>query len=187
MKPKHSILKPLLLKRQSALTQRWLDRTVATYPADAGKFLKGQQNQFANPVGHTLRTGLTTIGALLVERFGTDDPGAEQLCAALEPIIKIRSIQDFTPSQAVSFVFLFKAVVREELAKELKKPSVELLSELSSFDDSIDQLALFAFDVFTKCRDRFFEIRVNEAKRRVSGLLRRLQIGLDDLEVTPDS
>ncbi len=187
MKPKYLTLKPLLLERQRSLTQRWVDQTLATYPKDAGKFLKGQKNQFANPVGHTLEVGLTSLCEQLIAGFGEDDMGAEQLCAAVEPIVKIRSIQDFTPSQAVSFVFLLKAVVRSELAKELKSPSSDLLLELSSFDHRIDQLALFTFDVFTKCRDRFFEIRVNDVKRRVSGLMRRMHIGLDDLEASPDS
>ncbi len=186
MKPNHPTLKPLLLQHQSALAERWLDRTVATYPAGAGTFLKGQRNQFANPVGHTLKTGLAALGELLIERLGSDDLGDEELCAQLEPIVKIRSVQEFTPSQAVGFVFLFKAVVREQLASELRDARPALLNELSSFDARIDRLALLAFDVFTNCRDRFFEIRVNDVKRRVSGLMRRLKIGLDDLDPAPE-
>ncbi|RLB65335.1 MAG: hypothetical protein DRI90_02290 [Deltaproteobacteria bacterium] len=186
MKPKYATLKPLLVQHQAALAQQWLEKTVGTYPDGASKFLKGQANQFANPVGHTLATGLTALCGLLIEALDTDDFRAKELCDQLEPIVKIRSIQDFTPSQAVSFVFLFKAVVREQLASELRKAPPSLLIELSSFDARIDQLVLFAFDVFAKYRDRFFEIRVNEAKRRVSGLLRRLKLGLDDLKADPE-
>jgi hypothetical protein len=187
MKPKFATLKPLLVQHQAALAEQWLVKTVATYPADAGKFLKGQRNQFANPVGHTLATGLTALCGLLIDGLDSDDFRAKELCDQLEPIVKIRSIQDFTPSQAVSFIFLLKTVVREQLASELKKAPPSLLIELSSFDARVDQLVLFAFDVFAKYRDRFFEIRVKEAKRRVSGLLRRLNIDLDDVVVTPET
>jgi len=37
----------------------------------------------------------------------------------------------------------------------------------------IDELALLAFDLYTKCREQMHEARVNEAKRRVFALERR--------------
>jgi hypothetical protein len=96
---------------------------------------------------------------------------AEKVCSALEEIVKIRSIQDFTPAQALSFVFSLKQVIREELKGEL---DAARLAELVQFEAQIDQLALFAFDVYVKCRERLYEIRVSEVKRSVSGLMRRL-------------
>ena len=107
-----------------------------------------------------------------------------ELCRHLSGILRIRSVQEFAPSQAVSFVFLLKRVIREELAAKLHDPGLQ--AELAEFDHRVDQLALFAFDVFTKSREQLYEVRVNEVKRRVSGLLRRAGIGSDDLEPEPD-
>jgi hypothetical protein len=172
-------LSELLLQREDALAKRWLDKTLATYHRDTAAFLARRQDQFANPVGHTLRTGTRAVLAALLR-----DQEPVELCRQLEPMIKVRSVQEFTPAQTISFVFHLKTTVREELAEELR--DADLMRQLSRFDADVDQLALYAFDLFTKCRDQLHDLRVNEVKRRVSGLLRRMGIGFDDLEPTSD-
>ena len=42
----------------------------------------------------------------------------------LEDIIKIRAVQEFSPSSAVFFVYLLKNIVREELSKEKNREEV---------------------------------------------------------------
>ena len=145
--------------KKAAIHKRWLEKTLETYAPDASAFFDRQKDPFANPVGQALRAGTETMLDCLLGEMD-----AEKICACLEEIIKIRSIQDFTPAQALSFVFSLKQVIREELKSDL---NVEL-------ETRIDQLALFAFDVYVKCRERLYEIRVSEVKRSVSGLMRRL-------------
>lgn len=171
-------LPELLLQREGVIADQWLERTLATYSPDAAAFFDRRKNEFANPVGHTLRVGITGILASLLR---DNDP--TELCTQLEPIIKIRSVQDLTPGRAVSFVFLLKDAVRAVLSDELS--DVQLLRELEVFERHVDQLALFAFDVFTKSRDKLHQLRINDVKRRVSGLMRRMGIGLDDLDSNP--
>lgn len=169
-------LRELLVVRKDAVAKRWLGKTLATYHRDTAAFFAKGKNQFANPVGTTLDQGIhALLDAMLDEAHSP-----EQLCAALEPMIKIRSVQEFTAAKAVAFVFSLKSSVREELGEALADPS--LGAELADFDTQVDQLALFAFDVYTKSRDRFHEVRINDVKRRVSGLMRRMGIGLDDLD-----
>ena len=86
------------------------------------------------------------------------DPGL--MAKPLENIIKIRAVQDFTPSQSVSFVYLLKKIVRQELARD-RKSSVEQAS-LAELDGRIDQAALMAFDFYMECRERLHQIRTNE-------------------------
>ena len=124
----------------------------------------------------------TGIEALVDDMLGEAEPG--QLLAHLGPILKVRSVQDFRPSEAVSFVFRLKEAVREELSDEL--PPSAVASELAAFDARVDRLALLAFDVYTQCRERLHEARVNDVKRRVSGVMRRLGLGLDELDPGPD-
>jgi hypothetical protein len=159
-------LKDLLHSSRAAILKRWLDKTLETYAPDASAFFDGQKDQFANPVGKALRTGTRVMLDCLLGEMD-----AEKICAGLEEIVKIRSIQDFTPAQAVSFIFSLRQIIREELGQELDSSR---LTELAEFETRIDQLALFAFDIYVKCRERLYEIRVDEVKRSVSGLMRRL-------------
>jgi hypothetical protein len=171
-------LRQLLLQRQAAVAQRWLEKTLATYPAEALGFLTNRQDPFANPVGHCLRAGLPgLLGAWLAGAAERD------LATALEPIVRVRSVQAFTSAQAVSFVFLLKIAVREELGTAWDAP--ELSSEAREVDAQIDQLALVAFDVYTKCRDLMHQLRVDEVKRRVSGLMRRVGWGDEPAPAAP--
>lgn len=168
-------LKEQLLQQEQAIAEQWLQRILATYEPDTAAFFDRRKNEFANPVGHTLREGARGALACLLR---DNDP--VELCAQLEPMIKIRAVQDLTPGRAVSFVFLLKDVVREVLADELN--DLEQLRALEAFERQIDQMALYAFDVYTKSRDKLHQLRINDVKRRVSGLMRRMGIGLDDLD-----
>jgi len=159
-------LKDHLHSRRAIIARRWLEKTLETYAPDASAFFEQQKDPFANPVGQALRTGTRALVDCLLD--GMD---AEKICGCLEEIVKIRSIQDFTPAQAVSFVFSLRQVVREELGAELDPGRLDELAEL---DSRIDQMALFAFDIYAKCRERLYDIRVDEVKRTVSGLIRRL-------------
>jgi len=71
-------------------------------------------------------------------------------------------VQDFSPSQAIGFIFLLKKAIREVLESGIRGKPV--LEEWMEFQSRIDQLALLAFDVYMECREKICEIRVNEAK-----------------------
>ena len=172
-------LQSLMRDRKAAIARRWLDRTLQTYPADTAAILRREKDQFANPVGHTLTAGTKALVETLLEGGAPDE-----LRDHLTPVLKVRSVQDFTPGQAVSFIFLLKGAVREELADDLR--SVEAAEQLEEFDRRVDRLCLLAFDVFSQSRERLHQIHVNDVKRRVSGVMRRLGITVDDPEQEPD-
>jgi hypothetical protein len=96
----------------------------------------------------------------------------------------VRSVQEFTPSQAISFIFCLKEAVREELKEELQ--DTNLLTELAVFDAQIDQLALFAFDIYVKCREQIYELRVNEIKRTGFRLLKKANLISIDEDPDPE-
>ncbi len=154
-----------LASKTSVLQKRWLDKIVKTYPSDTSKFLTKEKNQFANPVGYTLRQGTESIINAL---FSSGDH--QMVSRYLEEIIKIRSIQNFSAAQAVSFVFLLKEVIREVLNVKI---DAETLQEFRKIESRIDDVALQAFDIYMKCRDKFFEIRISETKRQVATLIKR--------------
>ncbi len=149
-------------EQKRALLEKWLERTLATYPSQTLRFLHGEKDRFRNPVGHTLREGLAT---LLDELTGEMDPA--KIGPALESIVRLRAVQDFTPSQAVGFVYLLREILPEELAG----------GEPRDVQKRIDETALLAFDLFMKCREEIYEIKARAAQREVYVLERVRQRG----------
>ena len=143
---------PTLADQKQALLDKWLEQTLATYPSQTLRFLHGEKDRFRNPVGHTLREGLAT---LLDELTGEMDPA--KIRPALESIVRLRAVQDFTPSQAVGFVYLLREIPDEEWEGRSSP----------AWQKRIDELALLAFDLFMKCREEIFEIKAREARRQM--------------------
>jgi hypothetical protein len=155
----------LLSERKTSLTDRWLQRIFESYPPQTAIFLKKEKDRFDNPVGHQLSQGLNRIVEALVQEMDR-----EQVLTALDEVIRIRALQNFSPSQALAFIFLLKNVMREELAQELADG--QFSQELQEVESCIDGLALLGFEVYTQRREKLCEIRVNEIKQRVSGFMR---------------
>jgi|WetSurMetagenome_2_1015567.scaffolds.fasta_scaffold138214_3 hypothetical protein len=161
--------KDLLSKRKSAIKNKWFDYVINDYPADSSDFLRKQKDRFLNPVGQTL---LENINGLFDEIVL--DPASEALYPYLNDIIRIKAVQNFSPSKAVSFIFLLKRVVREELESDIEKN--KLAEELRSFESQIDKLALLAFDIYMKCRETIYDIRVREIKTLTFRLLKKADL-----------
>ena len=161
-------LEKLLSKKRSSILKGWLDEILETYPAYSNRFLKNQKDQFANPVRHTFSE---EINNLYNELIKDTELNVTSISPVLDNIIRIRAVQDFSASQAVSFIFLLKGVIRKGLGEEIREDELE--SELLSFESRIDDMALIAFDVYMSCREEIYKIRANQANNHVSGLLRR--------------
>lgn len=164
----------LLTQKKSHIVDRWIKLLFDSYPPETAIFLKKEKDKFDNPVGYRISRGLNELFDALVQEMET-----EKLLAALDEVIRIRALQNCSPSQALAFIFLLKNVVREELAEELEKQN--LVEELLELDSRIDGLALLGFDVYTQRRDKLCELRVNEVKNRVSGLLRKSGLSINSL------
>ncbi|EGW39638.1 RsbRD N-terminal domain-containing protein, partial [Desulfosporosinus sp. OT] len=81
---------------------------------------------------------------------------------------------DFSPSKAMSFVFLLKKVVREELEKEIKQS--QLSDDLLEFESKIDNLALLSFDKYIKCRELIYKLKTDELQRMTFTLLKKANL-----------
>jgi RsbT co-antagonist protein rsbRD N-terminal domain len=146
--------------RKRAVAQEWLALTLQTYPSQSMQFLLHETDCFRNPVGQTLKEG---IPLLVDELFG--DMNFERVQQALEGIVRIRAVQNFSAREAVGFVFLLKGILGEELAAD-----GAIRREL---DGRLDKMVLTAFDLYVQCRKQVCDIQVSEAKRRVA-LLERI-------------
>lgn len=138
-----------------AIAKEWLKQTAATYPLQTVEHLLRERDAFRNPVGHALRTQLPLITE---ELLGEMDQG--RLSAALENIIRIRAVQNFSASQSIEFLFLLKLILRQG-RKHLDEDQVAL-------EERIDQAVLVAFDLYVKCREKIYALMADEARRRVA-------------------
>ncbi len=159
-------LEQLLSQKGPGILGKWLNLALETYPADAHRFLKKQKDRFANPVGTTIEREIKSLYKELLREI---DP--ERVSPILDRIVRIRAVQEFSPSQAVAFIFSLKYLVRRELEKELREN--ELFDDLPGFEARVDEVGLLAFDIYMKCREKLYEIRAREARAEVSGLLRK--------------
>jgi hypothetical protein len=174
-------LNTLLSQKKTAIVKKWFAATVETYPSDTAKFLKSQKDPFANPVGRTIYQGLA---ALFDELLKETDHNVMQ--SLLDSIIRIRAIQNFSPSQATSFIFFLKNVIRDNLKEEDFQG--QLFSELLLFESKIDELSLIAFNLYMNCREKIYELKANEMKNRTfraferAGLVREMPAEQPDLD-----
>lgn len=169
------MIEKLLTDKRDRILERWLHHILDSYPIDGAKFFGSEKDQFNNPVGYTFSQEIKIIYAELLDGFRSDI-----LQNSLDKIIRIRAVQDFSPSQAISFIYLLKKVLREELENEIADTNI--LRELMVFEARIDQLALLAFDIYTLCRNKIYEIRVNEIKKRSISFLKESQKDQDNIK-----
>jgi hypothetical protein len=159
-------LEKLLSEKGPAILDRWLKLTLESYPVDTQRFLKKQKDPFANPVRHTISKELENIYKELLK--GVDREGVSPF---LDRIIRIRAVQDFSPSQAIAFVFLLKQVIRKVLDKEIREH--HLSADLLALESQIDDLGLIAFDVYMGCREKLYSLSAKEARNQVYRLLQK--------------
>jgi hypothetical protein len=88
----------------------------------------------------------------------------QNISSFLDNIVRIRAVQDFPPSGAVAVVLLLKKVIRDEMRKDIDKDG--LFEDLLEFESRIDYCVLLAFDVYMKCREKIWEIKLDEFKKR---------------------
>jgi hypothetical protein len=145
-----------------------------TYPGDTSSFLKKQKAQFTNPVGYTLAEGTAGLFDGLLAGMLPDE-----VSRFLDSIVRIRAIQDFAPSEAVAFIFQLKKVIRQELGNEILLQQ-GIAGELAAFESVVDDLALFAFDQYMKCREKIYELKANEARSMTFRLLQQAKLIVDN-------
>jgi hypothetical protein len=165
-----SKLVELLNAKNKAIAGRWFDQILATYPEESVRFFKGTKDPFHNPVGSTISREIKAI----FDELSTGELDRGRVSPLIDRIVRIRAIQDYTPSQAVSFVLRLKPVVRQVLAKELTESG--LAKELIEFEARVDDLALLAFDIYVSCREKIFELKAREVKNMYYNVLRRADI-----------
>ena len=166
-------LKGLIEKNKSDIIEKWFESTIQTYAPDTAQFYKGQKDQFANPVGNITAKGVEFLLDQLLNDF---DPDAVK--TYLDPVIRIRAVQDFTPSQATAFILSLKKVLRDRLSDKLQDAAI--LTEFLAFESRIDQLCLMAFDIYMTCKEKIYQISANDMRSQALKAFKRAGLIADE-------
>jgi hypothetical protein len=170
-------LKKLLEKKKSAIIKDWFEAVAATYAPDTADFFKRQKDPFSNPVGSIIYVGLNKLfDELLVQM------NHKEVKSCLDPLIRIRAVQDFSPSKATSFILSLKKIILTNLHKELRDH--QLLNEFLQFESKIDTLSLIAFDIYVECREKIYELKVNTERNKIYSAFSRAGL-IDDAPENP--
>lgn len=145
----------------AVITERWLAAALAAYGDTLASLAARERDPFRNPVGAPLR-GL--LGELVGELQGAMDGTVIDRCFA--EITAVRAVQDFTPAQALGFVFELRPIAAAAL------PSMER----AEIDARIDRLALAAFTQYLQHRTRLADLKLEEARRALGPLPYRLRV-----------
>ncbi len=134
----------------ASILEQWLARAADVYGEKIAQRTTTERDPFRNPIGHALRVHLSV---LVSELLGAMDASA--IAAAFENVIALRAIQDLSVEQALGFVPALRSIVRGELPD----------ADFAEMDARIDRLSLSAVAQYLRCRERLWELRLNERLR----------------------
>jgi len=159
----------LLRERKEAIFAEWYEAILSSYPSEAKGYWRVGKDPFANPAGNIIREATNNILKYLLEESDKDE-----MMLSLKNFIRLRAVHDLSPSKALEFIIFLKEIIRKDVenntARSVNMP--DLIAELRVLELKIDKLLLVAFDIYAECRQKVYEIRVNEVKRLTFGLLK---------------
>ena len=161
-------LEQRLLGRKEEILEDWRRAVLATYPAETASFAMAEKDPFCDPIGHALiRTGHALWEMAMT---GMERQRAEE---NLRDIVRIRAVQDFSPSQALSFVDAMRKAIRRKIpAVAVEKTG---LNHLLCIESRLDEAMFVAVDLYVACKKQIDDIRIREAKAANERLLRLIK------------
>lgn len=152
-------------EKKQRLAKNWFSVIINTYPTESKAFFQKNKDAFANPVGNTIKRNIDRLTEAALHPAVNSDHVKD----ALEPIIRIRAVQEFSITQALAFIFEFKTILRKEMPSLLK--TEEGRQYIEAVDANIDEIMLVALEIYMACKHTVYTLRINEAKKNVRQLL----------------
>ncbi|GAB6036898.1 RsbRD N-terminal domain-containing protein [Fundidesulfovibrio butyratiphilus] len=175
-----NVVLTLLAEQRGPIVKEWYNQVLDTYPPETAKLWKKSSDQFLNPVAWRLREGLEEVCSAVLDPKNQE--ALDKAMFALDEVVRVRAVQNFSPSGAAGFLVTFKKVLRERLWSEIKRR--EAWVDLLAVESFIDGLVLTCLDLYTACREKLNEIRVRELEKHQHLLLKhaRLIVGVGEEE-----
>ncbi len=162
-------LDKLIKEKKTQILKLWILKFTNTYPEESAQFFRGGPGQFANPVGHTFRSNLDKIFDELFMEYDS-----KKMQGLVDPIVRIRAVQGFDPSEAVCFVPMLKQSVWEICGKEVTRQ--DHISEWLDFIERLELLTYTSFDVYMRCREQLWKQKAEFTNSRTHKLLEKANL-----------
>jgi hypothetical protein len=163
-------LKDLLAEKKGEILQRWLDRLLEVYPPDSQRFFRANKSPYSNPVGFTLRKGMEGVFDQILR-----PASIEEARAILEPVMKVRAVENLPPSRRIDFILPLREVLSEIVRQENRKDY--LGHEWLDLNSQISRLALLGMNLYSECREKVNQLRIKEWERKAgAGRDRRAEV-----------
>ena len=153
----------LFEKNKEWILEKWLDRRLSMFSNQKRSLIKTQMNQFQNPIRHEIHGGLKMI----LENFEEEN---EKFNEAVEQICRVMAIQEFPPSNAISFFYELKEIVHD---RDKKTKNTLTSEEFIKFNSDIEKMTLKAFDCYCNHREKIYQLKVDESKNKTYMLIKK--------------
>ena len=148
-----------MAEKKTIILERWLDRILEDYPPHTQTFFRENKSPYSNPIGSTLRRGMEGIIGQILRPLSV-----EEVRAILEPVMKVRAVENLPPSQGEKFILPLREIVSEIVRAEKRK---DLLGrEWLDLNSRVSQLALLAMNLYSECREKVNQLRIKEGEKR---------------------
>ena len=154
-------LRDFLEDKKEIILERWLDRVLEDYPPETQTFFRENKNPYSNPIGFTLRKGMEGILDQILRPLSV-----EEARAILEPVMKVRAVENLPSSGRGYFILPLREVVPEIVREEKRK---DLLGrDLLDLNSRISRLALLGMNLYSECREKVNQLRIKESEKRAA-------------------
>ncbi len=169
-------LKQRLIEKKSVILRTWYEAILAMPGGKTSDLLEKQKALKTGAAGRNLAQEIEGLFDALLQGVIPDE-----VSRSLDSMMGTMAADNFKASEAVAFILEVKKAVRKELGNEVINDP-HLQEELAAWDSVVDDLALFAFDIYARSRESVLELKADEAKKETLKLLKKAKLIPDDQE-----
>jgi hypothetical protein len=159
----------LFRREKPEIVRLWAKAVFDALPFATPGFVRTNDDPFANPVAFMTREAAD----VLYDAVAGEDVPTDGVKGALDAFVKLRAVQDGTPSQGAGVFLLLKPLLRERiLPRMLEEGALEAYLEAES---RLDSLTLLAFDMYSADRETLARLRVDDIRNKYAQLERWAQ------------
>ena len=131
-------------EQRAAIVEGWINAVYSTYPLQTTGFLRTKNDPFTNPVGDMTKEA----AGLIYDVIAGEHVTPQKIKHALDRFVRLRAVQQYTPSQGLGVFFLsvtllafdLYSAARETLAEtriaEIRNQHAQLVRWAQSVDGS---------------------------------------------------
>ncbi|MFP4572162.1 MAG: RsbRD N-terminal domain-containing protein, partial [Desulfobacterales bacterium] len=99
-------------------------------------------------------------------------------------MIRIRALQEFSPSEALGFIPKIKSIIKQDPA--VKEQGGAAADSLGRIADNSDKALLTAFDLYMDCKKHVYNLRARQARDGVRQLLIKKELISELPDIDPE-